>query len=94
MVGQAFHLLGHPVAGEGLEGLDNSAMQRAPPLLEQRFVGHLLGEGMLEGIFDLGKETRLVEELGRLQMGKALDGAAPQAPRQQPAEAPRAPRGR
>ena len=35
MVGQPFHLLGHPVPGERLQGLDDAGMQRPPPLLEQ-----------------------------------------------------------
>ena len=52
MMGQAFDLLGHPVPGERLQGLDDAGMQRAPPLLEQRLVGHLLGEGVLEGVLD------------------------------------------
>ena len=52
MMGQAFDLLGHPLPSERLQGLDNAGMQRAPPLLEQRLVGHLLGEGVLEGVLD------------------------------------------
>ena len=71
MVGQAFDLLGHPLSGERLQGLDDAGMQRAPPLLEQRLVGHLLGEGVLEGVFDLGEQARFIEELGGLQMGEA-----------------------
>ena len=46
-------------------------MQHPPPLLEQAAVGHLVGEGVLEGILALREEARLVEELGRLQMRKA-----------------------
>ena len=52
MVGQPFDLLGQPLPGERLEGLDDAGMERAPPLLEQRLVGHLLGEGVLEGVLD------------------------------------------
>jgi hypothetical protein len=43
-------------------------MQCPPSLLEQRLVGHLLGEGMLEGVLVLREEACLVEELGGLQM--------------------------
>src|SRR6266487_5862340 len=46
-------------------------MQGAPPLLEQRLIGDLLSQGVLEGILDVGKEARLVEELGGLQMGES-----------------------
>ena len=71
MVGQAFDLLGHPVPGERFEGLDNAGMQHAPPLLQQAAVGHLVGQGMLEGVFALREEACLVEELGRLQVCQA-----------------------
>ena len=43
-------------------------MQRPPPLLEQAAVGHLVRQGVLEGVVLLGEEPRLVEELGRLQV--------------------------
>jgi hypothetical protein len=33
MVGQPFHLLGHAVPGERLEGLDDAGMEGSPPLL-------------------------------------------------------------
>ena len=91
MVGQAFDLLGQPVAGERLEGLDDAGVQRPPPLLEQAAVGHLVGEGVLEGVLALGKEARLVEELGRLEVRQAAVQRRPRAARQWPAAAARAP---
>ncbi len=42
-MGQAFDLLGHPVSGERLQGLDDAGMERSPPLLYERFIGHLDG---------------------------------------------------
>ena len=95
MVGQAFDLvrasprspLGHPLPGERLQGLDDARVQRTPPLLEQRLVGHLLSEGVLEGIFELGKEVGLVEEFRGLQLGErtvqARLGDLPQGLKQQ-----------
>ena len=71
MVRQAVHLFGQAVRGELLEGLDNAGMQHPPSLLEQTAVGHLVGQGVLEGEFALGEQPRLVEELGRLQVGQA-----------------------
>ena len=71
MVRQAFDLLGHPVPGERLQGLDNAGVQHPPPLLQQAAVGHLVGEGVLEGVLALGEEARLVEELGGLQVREA-----------------------
>jgi hypothetical protein len=54
-MGQAVHLLRHPVSGERLEGLDDSGMEDAPALLGQVEVGHLVGEGMREGGARSGK---------------------------------------
>ena len=71
MVSKTVHLLGQPVWRERFEGLDNVCVQDSPPLLEQAAVGHLVGEGVLEGILVVGKEPGLVEELGRLQVGEA-----------------------
>ena len=49
----------------------NSGVQGTPPLLQETPVGDLLGEGVLEGVCELGEETCLVEELGGLQVGEA-----------------------
>ena len=35
-------------------------------------VGNLLGEGMLEGVLDVGKEASLIEELSDLQVSEAV----------------------
>jgi hypothetical protein len=70
MVGQAFDLLGHPLSDERLQCLDNPGVQAAPPLLQEAFVGHLLGEAVLEGILDLWKQAGLVEEFCGLQVGE------------------------
>ncbi len=63
--------LGPPRGRQRLQGLDNTRMQEAPPLQQEAAVGHLVREGMLEGIDPLGDKARLVEELGRLQVGEA-----------------------
>ncbi len=68
MLGEAFDLLGQPLPGERLQSLDNAGMEHPPPLLQEAPVGHLVGEGMLEGILVVGKEPCLVEELGRLEV--------------------------
>ena len=90
MVRQAFDLLGHPVGRERLEGLDNARVQHPPPLLQEAAVGHLLRQGMLEGIGRLGEEARLIEELGGLEVRQAAAAGPPQAARRWPAAAARA----
>ena len=54
-----------------LDRLDDPGVQRAPPLLEQAAVGHLVGQRVLEGVLEVGEQARLVEELGGLQVGEA-----------------------
>ena len=49
--------LGQPVRLERLKGLDDAGVQHASPLLQQTARGHLMGEGMLEGVGGLGKQA-------------------------------------
>ena len=46
-------------------------MQPPPPLPQEAVVGHLVGQGMLEGVVRLGEQAGLVEELGGLQVRQA-----------------------
>ena len=70
MVGEPFDLLGQVLGKEAFEGLHNARVQGASALLQQAAIGHLMGEGVLEGILVLGEEVRFVEELGSLQVGE------------------------
>ena len=63
MVRQTFDLLDHPVGREHLEGLDNTPVQHPPPLQQEAAVGHLVRQGMLEGVFRLGEQARLIQKL-------------------------------
>ena len=71
MVGQPFDLLGQTVGIEPFDGFDDAGVQGPPPLLQETAVGHLVGEGVLEGVLELGEEAGLVEELGGLQVAEA-----------------------
>ena len=46
-------------------------MEHPPPLVQQAAVGDLLRQGVLEGVGQLGEQTRLVQELGVLKMREA-----------------------
>ena len=69
----------------------NLGMQDPPPLLEQTAVGHLVRQGVLEGVVLVGEEPCLVEELGRLQVRQTRGAATSQALRQWSATGPEAP---
>ena len=71
MVRQAFDLLGHPVGRERLKGLDQARVQHPPPLQQEAVVGHLVRQGMLEGVVRLGEQAGLIQELRRLQVRQA-----------------------
>ena len=75
MLRQPFHLVVPPLARQCLQRRNDTGMQRAPPLVEQTPIGHLMREGVLEGIGALGKQAGLVEELGRLELRQAASTA-------------------
>ena len=70
---EPFDVLSQPVAQPCLKGLDDLD---SPPLLVERAVAHLVGEGTLEGIFALGEESRLIRSSPTLHrpMRYAEDG--------------------
>ena len=47
-------------------------MQPAPPLLQETVIGHLVCQGVLEGIDGHGHQAGLVEELGGLEVRQTL----------------------
>src|SRR5262249_12909464 len=67
MVGEALDLLGQAPRRHLLDHGDELGMERSALLVEERAVGDLVSEGMLEGVLEIGEEARLVEELRRLQ---------------------------
>src|SRR5262245_5241474 len=71
MVGQPFDLVGQAIGRESFNDLNQPSMKGSPPLLYEPSIGDLMGQGVLEGVFRLGKEARLVEELGGLEVREA-----------------------
>jgi len=71
MVRQPFHLVGEPVRLALFEGRHNTAMEQALPLAQQPPVGHLMRQGVLEGVRTLRKQIGFVEKLGGLQVCQA-----------------------
>jgi hypothetical protein len=59
---------GQPVGRQRLQGRHYAGVQYPPPLLEEATVGHLVGEGVLEGVLPLGEQACLIEELGPLEL--------------------------
>jgi hypothetical protein len=72
VVGQPLHVLGQAVGVQCLDGLHNLPMYGTPPLVEQAAVGDLVRERVLEGVFEIGEQRRLVQELRGLQPPQPL----------------------
>jgi hypothetical protein len=68
MVGEAFDLFRQSVGIERLEGLDDARVQGTAPLLQEAPVSHLVGQRVLEQKLTLGKQPRLIDEFGGLQV--------------------------
>jgi hypothetical protein len=71
MLGQPFRMLGQTVGIEPFAGCDDAGVQGPAPLLQEAPVGHLVGESVLEGVFQLGEEAGFVEELSGLQAAES-----------------------
>jgi hypothetical protein len=69
---QVLDVLGEPFGAESLDSRRDARVKGAAPLPEHAPVRHLVGQRMLEGVLDLGKEARLVEKFRRLQVHKPL----------------------
>jgi hypothetical protein len=67
MLGQPFRLLGQTVGIEPFTGCNNAGVQGTAPLQQETAVGHLVGEGVLEGVLEVREKPGLVEKLGRLK---------------------------
>ena len=70
MLRQPFCLLGQPVGIEPFAGSDDAGVQGPAPLLQETAVGHLVGEGVLEGVCEIREEAGFVEEFGGLQVAE------------------------
>src|SRR6266498_1243506 len=68
---EAIDVLGQSVGVEPLDSVEDPTVQLSPAFLEQAAVGYLVRERVLEGVFRVRKEGRLVDELRRLQMREA-----------------------
>jgi hypothetical protein len=51
--------------------IHDARMNVAPPFAEHPVIGDLMRECMFKGVFEIGKQTRFVEELGCLEVRKA-----------------------
>jgi hypothetical protein len=100
VVRDPFNVLVDPASVQPLDGRGDARVQVPAPLLKLAAVGDLVGQRMLEGIREIRKEARLVEELGALEMKDRPSSPAPNVvddpagrhdPELDPSATPRAP---
>jgi hypothetical protein len=70
MVSEALHPFGESVPIQALDRLHDLGVQRAPALLQQTAVSHLLSEGVAKRVFEIGKKIHFIQEFGGLELGK------------------------
>src|SRR5262249_39799546 len=70
-MGEAFDLFAETIVVQRLDGLDHPRMERAPPLLQEPVITHLMRESVLEGVLEIWIELGLVKELSSLQAAKS-----------------------
>jgi hypothetical protein len=72
MMRKAFHLFAEAVRVECFDGLYEAGMKSPTPHLQEAPIGHLVSQGVLEPVYELGEEAGLIKELSRLEMPEAL----------------------
>src|SRR5262245_47325707 len=68
---EPLNLLSQTLGIQPLDGLDDPDVERSPSVLQHACVDDLVCERMLEGVLEVRKEARLVEELGSLEVHEA-----------------------
>jgi hypothetical protein len=69
--GNALDLFGQAIGAKAFHGLKNLSMERAPSLVKQPRIDDLMGQRVLEGIFEIWEKMYLVQILGGLKTRKA-----------------------
>src|SRR5581483_7379194 len=64
---ELFDVLGQTVWRKPLDRIDDTAVQSATATAEQAAVGHVMGDGVLEGVLEIREQLRLVQELSSLE---------------------------
>ena len=67
-MGKHLDLLVQALGMQALDRLHDGSMERAAAILQQRAISDVVGERVLEGVFQIREKPRLVQELRRLQL--------------------------
>jgi hypothetical protein len=67
-MGEQFDLLAETIRVEGFDCVNEPRVEMAPALVQQSAIRDLVRERVLERVLQIGKQPRLVDELGSLQV--------------------------
>ena len=71
MVREPFDFLTQPLGIESFDRLYNPSMMNTTLIVQEACVRDLVRQRVPKRVFDIGEETRLIEELRRLQLGES-----------------------
>src|SRR5215471_6172913 len=72
MMSKPIDVVTKPIRIETFDDLGDPRMKSTAAFEQQRVVRDLIGQSMLEGVFQVGIQGSFIEELSSLQMGKRL----------------------
>src|SRR4029450_4772860 len=68
---EQLNVLAHAIRIEPFDRFDNSNVENAPPLLQEAPIGNFMCKRVLESVFKIRKQPRLIEKLRGLQPSEA-----------------------
>ena len=83
-MGEPLDVLAEAIPVERFDRVHDPRVKSPAALLQEPAVGDLVGQRVLERVLEVGEEARLVEELGRLEMGEPSAQRLPRARRRWP----------
>jgi predicted homoserine dehydrogenase-like protein len=71
MMGQPVDMLGKSPRIEALDGFYDPGMERATALEKEGCVRYLIGQAVLEGVFQIGVQASFIQKFRRLKVSQA-----------------------
>ena len=72
MMRKPLHVVHQAIGVQTLDGVDDLNVKGPPTVVKETPVGHVVGERVLEGVFDVGEAVRLVQEFRGAEAREAL----------------------
>src|SRR5262249_46847133 len=70
MMGEAIDPLNEAVGIQSLDTLGDACVEPSTPVVDEAAIGNLMGQRVLERVFEIREESRFIEQLGALKPGE------------------------